>query len=274
MMGLSIGISVTEVARLRKKFRSNHQQTWLAGTMRTDASVTIKTGMFFLHPLQGQKGDTFSLRCHVAMPFVQARVQSLEGEEKPIRTDEMRRAFNTPFWPYVLATTSVGQEGLDFHAWCDTLVHWDLCRNPVDLEQREGRIQRFGGLSIRRAGQLAEAAMAARGDDESPWTRIETMAKDTMSDESGLAPWWVCRDGTVNRYVFDVPTSEQKHCIHWMKEQRLLYRLALGQPNQEDLVEVLSSKLGMDPQSIRNAVINLSPWFRDRSLESGSTTCE
>ena len=32
-----------------------------------------------------------------------------------------------------------------------TLVHWDLCRNPVDLEQREGRIQRFGGLAIRRA---------------------------------------------------------------------------------------------------------------------------
>jgi hypothetical protein len=238
--------------------------------------LTIKTGMFFLHPLKGKKDDTFSLRCHVAMPFVQSRVQSLEGEEKPIRTDEMRRAFNTPFWPYVLATTSVGQEGLDFHAWCDALVHWDLCRNPVDLEQREGRIQRFGGLSIRRAiaGQLAEAAMADRCDHESPWTRIETMANETISDKSGLAPWWVCKDGAVNRYVFDVPTSEQKHWLHWMKEQRLLYRLALGQPNQEDLVEVLSSKLAMDPQLIRNAVINLSPWFRDRGLESGSTACE
>ena len=90
------------------------------------------------------------------------------------------------------------------------------------------------------------------------------MANDTMSDESGLAPWWVCKGGAVNRYVFDVPTSEQKHWLHWMKEQRLLYRLALGQPNQEDLVEILSSKLGMEPQAIRNAVINLSPWFRER----------
>ena len=239
--------------------------------------LTIKTGMFFLHPLQGKKDDTFSLRCHVAMPFVQARVQSLEGEEKPIRTDEMRRAFNTPFWPYVLATTSVGQEGLDFHAWCDTLVHWDLCRNPVDLEQREGRIQRFGGLSIRRAiaGRLAAEAMAARAGDESPWTRIELMANDTMSDKSGLAPWWVCKDGTVNRYVFDVPTSNQKYWLQWMKEQRLLYRLALGQPNQEDLIEVLSSKLGMDPRLVRNAVINLSPWFRGRDKqESESAVCE
>jgi hypothetical protein len=113
--------------------------------------LTIKSGLYFIHPIEGKRDNTFSLRCHVALPFVQSQTKSLEGGEKPIRTDEMRRAFNTPFWPYILATTSVGQEGLDFHAWCDTLVHWDLCRNPVDLEQREGRIQRFGGLSIRRA---------------------------------------------------------------------------------------------------------------------------
>jgi hypothetical protein len=112
--------------------------------------LTLKSGLYHFHPLQGQRDATFSLRCHVAMPFVQSRVSYLDEVEK-IRTDEMRRAFNTPFWPYVLATTSVGQEGLDFHAWCDRLVHWDLCRNPVDLEQREGRIQRFGGLAVRRA---------------------------------------------------------------------------------------------------------------------------
>lgn len=227
-------------------------------------SLTIKSGLYYFHPIQGQRDATFSLRCHVAMPFVQSRVSYLENGEKPIRTDEMRRAFNTPFWPYVLATTSVGQEGLDFHTWCDTLVHWDLCRNPVDLEQREGRIQRFGGLSIRRAiaKQLGNLAMANRHPGESPWARIAAMANDKMSDASGLAPWWVCKDGTVTRYVFDVPTSEQKHWLHWMKEQRLLYRLALGQPNQEDLVEILSSKVEMDLDSVRQAVVNLSPWFR------------
>jgi hypothetical protein len=126
--------------------------------------LTIKTGLYYFQPAQGDRAATFSLRCHVAMPFLQSRVSYLENGEKPIRADEMRRAFNTPFWPYVLATTSVGQEGLDFHAWCDTLVHWDLCRNPVDLEQREGRIQRFGGLSIRRAiaKQLRKLAITER----------------------------------------------------------------------------------------------------------------
>ena len=59
------------------------------------------------------------------MPFVEGRAAyahepgATESTEVPrIRTDELRKAFNTPFWPYVLATTSVGQEGLDFHAWC------------------------------------------------------------------------------------------------------------------------------------------------------------
>lgn len=226
--------------------------------------LTIKSGRFSFHPLQGNRDNTFSLRCHVALPFVQSRASTLEGGEKPIRTDEMRRAFNTPFWPYVLATTSVGQEGLDFHAWCDTLVHWDLCRNPVDLEQREGRIQRFGGLSVRRAiaQAVGQKAQTERLQGESPWARIAAIANETMSDESGLSPWWVCKDGKVTRYVFDVPTSEQKHWLQWMKEQRLLYRLALGQPNQEDLIEILSGKAGVNPETIRQAVINLSPWFR------------
>ena len=31
---------------------------------------------------------------------------------------EIRAAFNSPFWPFVLATTSIGQEGIDFHWWC------------------------------------------------------------------------------------------------------------------------------------------------------------
>lgn len=217
-----------------------------------------------MHPLGEKNGNTFSIRCHAALPFVQTRAASLDQQgEKPLRTDELRRAFNTPFWPYVLATTSVGQEGLDFHSWCDTLVHWNLCRNPVDLEQREGRIQRFGGLSIRRsiAKRLAVTALENLENNTSPWAAIEQLANETMSDPSGLAPWWVCPDGGVSRYVFDVPTSEQKYWLQWLHEQRLLYRLALGQPNQEDLIDVLSSKGGMQPSEVRDAVVNLSPWF-------------
>ena len=228
--------------------------------------MTIRSGRFSLHPIEGDQDATFQMRCHAALPFTQQRSSSSdETGEKPLRTDDLRRAFNTPFWPFVLTTTSVGQEGLDFHAWCDRLVHWDLCRNPADLEQREGRIQRYGGSAIRRAivSKLPKASIMNLGPLESPWANIAKLANvsTVLCDESGLAPWWVCEGGNIERFVFEVPTSEQNHWLHWMKEQRMLYRLALGQPNQEDLLEVLASKGATDVDDLREAVINLSPWF-------------
>ena len=44
----------------------------------------------------------------------------------------------------------------------------------------------------------------------------------------------------------------------------------MPQPNQEDLLEVLASKTDIDPNDLRNAVINLSPWFSKK--EKGSFT--
>lgn len=233
--------------------------------------MTIRSGSFNLHPIEGDRDATFQLRCHAALPFMQQRSISTDSKgdkaEKPLRTDDLRRAFNTPFWPYVLATTSVGQEGLDFHAWCDRLIHWDLCRNPADLEQREGRIQRFGGAAIRRAivKKLRNSPVQDTGLHQSPWANIAARADEHLSDESGLAPWWVCEGGNIERFVFEVPTSEQNHWLHWMKEQRLLYRLALGQPNQEDLLEVLARTGTTTAHDVRSAVVNLSPWFGCRA---------
>ena len=50
----------------------------------------------------------------------------------------------------MLATTSIGQEGLDFHAYCRKVVHWNLPSNPIDLEQREGRVNRYKCLAVRQ----------------------------------------------------------------------------------------------------------------------------
>ena len=62
----------------------------------------------------------------------------------------------------MLASTSVGQEGLDFHTYCHAIVHWNLPSNPVDLEQREGRIHRYKGHAVRRnvAERHRDVAMA------------------------------------------------------------------------------------------------------------------
>ena len=71
-----------------------------------------------------------------------------------------------------------------------------------------------------------------------------------------------CVGGGIRRYVFEVPASEQRNWLQWVQEQRLFYRLALGQPNQEDLVKFLARE-GLDPKTVRDTAINLSPWFGD-----------
>ena len=71
-------------------------------------------------------------------------------DAESVRAPEVRNAFNSPFWPFVLASTSVGQEGIDFHWWSHSVVHWNLPSNPVDFEQREGRVNRFGGHAVRK----------------------------------------------------------------------------------------------------------------------------
>ncbi len=90
--------------------------------------------------------DAIRVRTVFALRF--GHIQSDDGES--ISQDVVRTAFNSPFRPFVLASTSIGQEGLDFHPWCHRLIHWNLPGNPVDLEQREGRVHRYKGHAVRR----------------------------------------------------------------------------------------------------------------------------
>lgn len=239
--------------------------------------ITIRTGNVDFHAANSKaKVSSFSLRCHVAMPFTrkQLQVQQNRSEaslvrERRLRADDLRISFNSPFWPHVLVTTSIGQEGLDFHVWCDSLVHWDLCSNPVDLEQREGRIQRYGGLAVRRAlaDQLGQEAINSADLGQSPWCRLAQLAEDrlTGNDKSGLIPWWICEGAEIRRYIFQVPLSEQGHRLKWVQQQRLLYRLVLGQPNQEDLLDILVQRNSLSMDEVRQAMLQLSPWFSQQN---------
>lgn len=215
---------------------------------------------------QAQK-EKIRIRCHAAVPFGGTESETLRREQDdetqaPARSEEIRSAFNTPFWPYVLATTSVGQEGLDFHSWCDRLGHWDLCSSPVDLEQREGRVQRFGGLTVRRplADKLGKDALTeARRNRTSPWDSVAAGANEAFkNDESGLTPWWTLPGAELKRHLFALPQSRDIDRFAKLKTQRLLYRVALGQPDQEDLVELLTDD---DPEAMRllqGLTLNLS----------------
>ena len=183
------------------------------------------------------------------------------GDADPsVRTDDLRVAFNSLFWPHVLASTSVGQEGLDFHTWCAAVAHWDLPGSPVDLEQREGRVDRYAGLSTRRvlASRFAPRRSAVE-PGSSPWAELAQRAdRAYRSDPAGLTPWWIIEGARVQRLVFDVPLSEANARFEHLRQQRLVYRLTLGQPDQADLVRPLHGRLTSEEAVA--ATIDLSPW--------------
>lgn len=247
------------------------EHLWVTGTLRyldpealaahLGTALSLRTSDVKLYGLDGRD---FNLRAHAVLAFTQAvrrhTPDTAEDADPSVRTDDLRVAFNSPFWPHVLASTSVGQEGLDFHTWCSAVAHWDLPGSPVDLEQREGRVDRYAGLSTRRvlASRFAPRRSAVESG-ASPWVELAERAdRAYRSAPSGLAPWWIVEGARVRRLVFDVPLSEAKARFEHLRQQRLLYRLTLGQPDQADLVRALHGRL--TPEEAVAATIDLSPW--------------
>ena len=190
-----------------------------------------------------------SLRAHFAMRFGSDK---REAEEAAQRADRVRAAFNSPFWPFVLATTSVGQEGLDFHSYCHAVVHWNLPSNPVDLEQREGRVHRYKGHAIRKnvAREFGRAAMAAMDGDSDPWQRTFELANEELGEgDHGLVPFWVFSPeggARVERHVPALPLSRDRVQLEDLRRSLVVYRMVFGQPRQDDLLAYLLETLGPD----------------------------
>ena len=128
------------------------------GTGSPNINLTTDTGRI--------RSEQLARRSHFALAFgedVKADQGSPLEQSGPSRKTAVREAFNSPFWPFVLSTTSVGQEGLDFHLFCRDIVHWNLPSNPVDLEQRRGPNQpaRRAGDSSRHRPRMAAQATCA-----------------------------------------------------------------------------------------------------------------
>ncbi len=231
-------------------------------------ALSVSVGSFSFHSVNPSGEPRIRVRCHAAVPFGSTdddeQTRSEKDGEMPPRSDEIRNAFNSPFWPHVLATTSVGQEGLDFHTWCSRILHWDLCSSPLELEQREGRIQRYAGLAVRRrlAKLLQDEVEVDRALSGSLWSAMENAANAHFRDDSGLSPWWVLEGAHAERFVFSLPQSRDLEKFRLLKEQRLIYRLTLGQPNQEDLLEFLSSGGPRVTELLKPLALDLSAFAR------------
>ena len=133
-------------------------------------------------------------------------------------------------------------------------MHWNLPSNPVDLEQREGRINRFKGLSIRRnARESAKQVVLQKRDKKTDlWQSVfELVEKEHGAGRfrHGLSPCWIYRSNNgnaekkieeafINRHLlFFAKNSRDQSQYDQLKKLLSIYRLAFGQPRQKDMLD-------------------------------------
>lgn len=209
-----------------------------------------------------KKSDGCRIRSSYAVGFTK---DAGDNSKVVMRKENIRNAFNSPMRPFVLATTSIGQEGLDFHNYCRVIMHWNLPGNPIDLEQREGRINRFKCLAIRQ--NVADKYGKAEGITfkRDIWAEMFEAAKaEKQDDQSELVPFWCFgknQSVKIERLVPMYPMSKDEVNYERLIKILSLYRLTLGQARQEELLEYLFKEF-KDTSGLKKLFIDLSPFSK------------
>ena len=137
-------------------------------------------------------------------------------------------------------------------------MHWNLPSNPIDLEQREGRVNRFKCLAVRQN-------IARRYEDKPTWEGMfKCAAEDLKGNYPDLVPFWCIPDVSgemvkIERIVPMYPFSQDKVRYDRIIKILSLYRLTLGQPRQEELIAVLNNTLSETEKA--DLFMNLSPYY-------------
>lgn len=215
--------------------------------------------------------EMLRMRSHFASRFGEDKRDDGRGEN---RKELVRLAFNSPFWPFVLATTSVGQEGLDFHQYCHAVVHWNLPSNPVDLEQREGRIHRYKGHAVRKNLATAYGLHSIANREGDPWNNLfEIGRRKRAAAEGDLVPYWVFPGSSaIERHVPILPLSRDNDRLENLRRSLTVYRIVFGQNRQEDLVQYLLAQVTVEELDVlmRELCINLEPQSRVHSRKNNA----
>ncbi len=228
------------------------------------ASVDVDDLKLFIENLTRDDRKKKSMRAHYAVDFGSQKIGSAASAGRQIN---IRQAFNSPFRPFVLASTSIGQEGLDFHLYCKKIFHWNLPSNPIDFEQREGRIHRYQGFVIRLNLADKYKALIQQSHSKNIWYEIFALAsreKENAPLQCDLVPFWHTEsknDIKIERFVPLYPFSKDVEKFNNLIKILTYYRLTFGQPRQSELIEALHSEgfSDNDIENLRELIIDLSP---------------
>lgn len=227
------------------------EQLWtLADDIRR--SLSIKPAQMLAKYPDGSHED-LRMGSRFAVRYSNAKTDDGDSNRMP----DVRRAFNSPFWPFVLASTSVGQEGIDFHWWAHSVIHWNVPGNPVDFEQREGRVHRYLGHAVRKNVAEAHGAEVLKPGVTDPWEALFSVASADVAahpedSSTEFAPHWIHPGAhKIERRLLDHPLSRDVPRTKHMLAGLAKYRLTLGQARQDDLLGLIKDGAETKPLDLR-----------------------
>ena len=213
--------------------------------------------------------------------FFARSIGSSKGDDEVNAIENLQKAFNSPFAPFVFATTSMGQEGLDFHNYADRIIHWNLPSNPVDFEQREGRINRRNCFAIRKklievyAQDYIQTGCSVKEIFDNAFNKV--LEQDFMkrsTDElvhCGMVPNWILpykdedtlKVAKIQRIVPYFTTSNVMIKYHNNLKVLQLYRSVIGQPDPEELMERLLGRENGE-EIVKELFMDFSPYRNNK----------
>ncbi|MBR1671070.1 MAG: hypothetical protein IJ695_10280 [Butyrivibrio sp.] len=207
-----LDLSASERDALCKAMRENLRKTQLTEALRLyfgdiDADAPLADAIRRL-VRSGETDETISSE---KIGLLKERTERFDAGSS------VRKCFNSPFYPFVLVTTSIGAEGLDFHQYCERLVHYTAPANVVALEQKNGRIDRYGSLAQRKWWSSPGNVFA-----------MEHGFKEHIEASGGMIPGWDAGEGNLHYYfMYTLYTSEKKELEELFKKQNE-YRRQIG----------------------------------------------
>ena len=155
-----------DAARRARSSRSSRRlpsaaRAWrrLRRTRRHRSSTASREALRRAPSRRARRGSSSSRTSRGTIDYLAERLDGLRVDGRPLRVLKLygpmssraaRRApsasFRDEHGPVVLLSSEVGSEGLDFQ-FCSRMFNYDLPWNPMRVEQRIGRLDRYGQTS-------------------------------------------------------------------------------------------------------------------------------
>lgn len=164
--------------------------------------------------------DAFQMSCGFVERFTDDNTDTNAHIKR--HQQNLQNLFNAPFYPFVICSTSVAQEGLDFHNYCHRIVHWSVAKTPVSYEQREGRIDRYLSHLMRKRIALCDST----GCFEERLNRVIEQQQNVENEgPKPLFPYWY-----VGEQEYEILTFENELPNNWPNFIRVICAL----PNSKE----------------------------------------